>query len=127
MIDSSGTPQETNKVSEVEHEPESLFVLDSGKSGMDLDSRTSLVDSLLREDSEGRSHLYGVEWGGGHLMNSNTPKKPMAGPGDLVLSYTAEEHGVEAERAADVLAHYCGCSQKRGPYTYADEEEEIKV
>lgn len=140
MIGSPSDQQEITEVSEVEHEPEALFGLVNGKTGMDLDAKTSLVDSLLREDSEGRSHLYGVEWGHGDIMNRDTPKRPTVGPDDLVRSYTAKEHGMEAERfqkAADVLARHYGsgtrknndiiCSQKRGNYTYPDEEEEIKV
>ncbi|XP_007251327.3 cdc42 effector protein 1 [Astyanax mexicanus] len=140
MIDSPTDQQEVTEVSEVEHEPKALFGLSNGKAGIDLDAKTSLVDSLLREDSEGRSRLYGVEWGRGDVMNRETPKRPTGVPGDLVQSYTAGEHGMEAERfqkAADVLARHYGsgtrknidisCSQKRGNYTYLDEEEEIKV
>ncbi|XP_036416359.1 cdc42 effector protein 1 [Colossoma macropomum] len=140
MINSPNAHQEINNISEVEHEPEAPFGLANGNAGMGLHPRTSLVDSLLREDSEGLSCLYDVEWGYKDVMNSETPKRPIVGPGDQVRSYTTEEHGMEAERfqmAANVLARHYGsgtekntnmnCCQKRRPYTYPDEEEEIKV
>ncbi|KAL7868982.1 hypothetical protein AOLI_G00129700 [Acnodon oligacanthus] len=140
MINGPNAHQETNKVSEVEHEPDAPFGLVNGKAGMGLHPRTSLVDSLLREDSEGLSCLYGVESGCKDVMNSETPKRPIVGPGVWVRSYTAEEHGMEAERfqtAVNVLACHYGSGtekntktsfcQKGRPYTYPDEEEEIKV
>lgn len=126
---------EANNLSEVEHTPEPWA---NGDTEMTSDTRTSLVDSLLREDSEGRSRLYGVEWGCGDVMNGKSVKPVMVG--DLVRSYTAKEHGMEAKRfqeAADVLARHYGSginrktdmsiTQRRQPYTYPDEEEEIKV
>lgn len=126
---------EGNQNSEVEHKHEPWT---NGDTEMTSDTRTSLVDSLLREDSEGRSRLYGVEWGCGDVMNGKSPKPGMVG--DLVRSYTANEHGMEAKRfqeAADVLARHYGSgtnrktdmsiTQRRQHYAYPDEEEEIKV
>lgn len=126
---------EANHFSEVEHNPEPWA---NGDTEMNSDTRTSLVDSLLREDSEGRSCLYGDEWGCGDVMNGKFRKPFMVG--DLVRSHTAKEHGMEAKRfqeAADVLARHYGSgsnrktdmiiTQRRQPYTYPDEEEEIKV
>ncbi|KAF7705276.1 cdc42 effector protein 1 [Silurus meridionalis] len=121
---------ETNCNHEVECKPEPWANNDTA-----MTAKTSLVDSLLREDSAGRSHLYGVEWGSGDVMNGKSLKPVMVG--DLVRSYTAEEHGMEAKRfqeAADVLARHYGSgtnrktdTQRRQPYTCPDEEEEIKV
>lgn len=135
MIDRPSDYVDVNHISKVEHKPEPWA---NGETNMTLDTRTSLVDSLLREDSEGRSHLYGADWGCGDVMNGKSQKTVMVG--DLVCSYTAKEHGMEAKRfqeAADVLARHYGSgtnkktdisiTQRRQPYIYPDEEEEIKV
>ncbi|KAI4904309.1 hypothetical protein NFI96_015183 [Prochilodus magdalenae] len=100
-----------NKVSEVEHELEPPFGWTNSQVEMCQDTKTSLVDSLLREDSEGRSCLYGVEWGLGDVINNKTPKRPIIGPGDSVQSYTTEEQVIEDERfqmTVDVLTHHYG-------------------
>ncbi|KAK2866339.1 hypothetical protein Q7C36_002395 [Tachysurus vachellii] len=135
MIDRPTVHVEANHFSVVEHNPEPWA---NGDTKMNSETRTSLVDSLLREDSEGRSCLYGDEWGCGDVMNGKSRKPFMVG--DLVRSHTAKEHGMEAKRfqeAADVLARHYGSgsnrrtdmiiTQRRQPYTYPDEEEEIKV
>lgn len=135
MIDKTSVHVETSHISEVEHKTEHWA---NGKVEITSDTRTSLVDSLLREDLEGRSRLYGVEWGCGDVMNGKSLKPVIAG--DLVRSYTAKEHGMEAIRfqeAANVLARHYGSgpnrktdmsiTQRRQPYAYPDEEEEIKV
>lgn len=101
---------------------------------VDSDATTSLVDSLLREDGDGRTRLYGGEWKHSDFDNGESPKKSKVG--DAMFSYAVEDHGMEPERfqrAADVLArHYGGGprnanSSHRRPYNYPDEEEEIKV
>lgn len=135
MIDGPIVHVEASHISEMEHKPEPWA---NGETEMTSHTRPSLVDSLLREDSEGRSHLYGVEWGCGDVMNGKSLKPVMVG--DLVRSYTAKEHGMEAKRfqeAADVLARHYGSgtnrktdtsiTQRRQHYAYLDEEEEIKV
>ncbi|KAM9462014.1 cdc42 effector protein 1 isoform 1-T2 [Clarias gariepinus] len=135
MIDKPSDHWEANHISESEHKSEPW---PNGDTKMISDTRTSLVDSLLREDSEGRSRLYGVEWGCGDVMNGKSLKCVTVG--DLMRSYTAKEHGMEAKRfqeAADVLARHYGSgtnrkadmsiTQRRQPYSYHDEEEEIKV
>ncbi|KAL7857211.1 hypothetical protein SRHO_G00161100 [Serrasalmus rhombeus] len=135
VINSPNVHQETNKVSEVEHEPDAPFELVNGKAGMGLHPRTSLVDSLLREDSEGLSCLCGVESGCKDVMNSETPKRPIVG---RVRCYTREEHGMEAERfqmAGNVLArHYGSGTEKNTKMSFCQkrpntdpDEEEIKV
>ncbi len=107
-------------------------------SEVDSDATTSLVDSLLREDDDGRTRLYGGEWKTSDFVNGESPKKSMQG--DRMHSFSTEDHGMESEsfqRAADVLArHYrsgglrntnTNNSHRRVPYSYPDEEEEIKV
>ncbi|XP_062859214.1 cdc42 effector protein 1 [Trichomycterus rosablanca] len=134
MIDSPTAHTETTYVSEVECKSEPWT---NGDAEINSDTRTSLVDSLLREDSEGRTHLYGVEWGCRDVMNGKSQKTVL---GDLVPSYNAVEHGMEARRfreASDVLARHYGSGtqrnmdisigQRRRHYNYPDEEEEIKV
>ncbi|XP_056627489.1 cdc42 effector protein 1 [Triplophysa dalaica] len=110
--------------------------LGSTDDDVDSDATTSLVDSLLREDSDGRTRLYGGEWKHLDFVNGESPKKSKVG--DVMFSDAVEDHGMEPEhfqRAADVLArHYGGGlrnadanSSHRRPYNYPDEEEEIKV
>lgn len=107
-------------------------------SEVDSDATTSLVDSLLREDDDGRTRLYGGEWKHSDFANGESPKKSMLG--DRMRSFSIEDDGMEPEsfqRAADVLARHYGSgglrntntnnSHRRGPYSYPDEEEEIKV
>lgn len=135
MIDRPGVHVEANHISEVKHKPESWAKDDTE---MTTNTKPSLVDSMLREDSEGRSRLYGAEWGCTDGMNGKFLKPGMVG--DFVHSYNAGEHSMETKRfqeAADVLArHYCSgtnrktdinFTQRRQPYPYPDEEEEIKV
>ncbi|KAK1793904.1 hypothetical protein P4O66_010830 [Electrophorus voltai] len=137
MIDSPNAHQEAES-SEVLCKSEHSFGLANGSAVLESDVRTSLVDSLLREDSEGRSRLYGAEWAYGDMVNGETPKRAMAS--DLMWHSSVEERGMEAERfqkAADVLARHYGnssathrntsSSQRRSPYAYPEDEEEIKV
>lgn len=111
--------------------------LGSTDDDVDSDATASLVDSLLREDGDGRTRLYGGEWKHSDFVNGESPKKSKVGDG--MFSYAVEiDHGMEPERfqrAADVLArHYGGGLRNtdangshRRPYNYPDEEEEIKV
>ncbi|XP_051959060.1 cdc42 effector protein 1-like [Xyrauchen texanus] len=111
---------------------------DDLNSEVDSDATTSLVDSLLREDNDGRTRLYGGDWKHLDFVNGELPKKSMVT--DLMCSRGVEDHGMEPEsfkRATDVLAHHyeseglrntnTNNSHRGGPYTYPDEEEEIKV
>ncbi|TRZ02261.1 hypothetical protein DNTS_034034 [Danionella cerebrum] len=104
----------------------------------DSDATTSLVDSLLREDDDGRTRLYGGEWKHSDFVNGDSPKKSQMGDG--LRSFATEDCGMEPEsfqRAADVLARHYGSrgltntnannSHRRGTYSYPDEDEEIKV
>ncbi|XP_076856470.1 cdc42 effector protein 1 [Brachyhypopomus gauderio] len=138
MIDSPNAHQEANRSSEVPRKPEPSFGLANGSTMPDTDTRTSLVDSLLREDSEGRSRLYGAEWAYGNMVNGETQKRGVAS--DLMWPSHVEECGMEAERfqkATDVLARHYGNgstthrstsgSQRRSPCAYPEDEEEIKV
>lgn len=134
MIDSRQEHIETTYVSKVECKSEPWV---NGDAERNSDTRTSLVDSLLREDSEGRSHLYGVDWACRDVMNGTSQKTVKVG--DL-RSYNAVERGIEAGRfreATDVLARHYGSgtqkttdnniSQRRRHYNYHDDDEEIKV
>ncbi|XP_016346451.1 cdc42 effector protein 1-like isoform X2 [Sinocyclocheilus anshuiensis] len=96
-------------------------------SEVDSDATTSLVDSLLREDDDGRTRLYGGEWKHSDFVNGESPKKSMLG----------DRMPESFQRAADALARHYGSgglrntntsnSHRRGPYSYPDEEEVIKV
>lgn len=104
----------------------------------DSDATTSLVDSLLREDDDGRTRLYGGEWKNSDFVNGESPIKSTNV--DQFRSFPIEDRGMEPEsfqRAADVLARHYGSgglrntntnnSHRRAPYSYPDEDEEIKV
>lgn len=133
MIDS---PMRENSSPIIEKSHEAGAAFGSTDDEVDSDATTSLVDSLLREDGDGRTRLYGGEWKHSDFENGESPKKSTGG--DVMFSYAVEDHGMEPERfqrAADVLArHYGGGLRNTGtnnsyrrPYNYPDEEEEIKV
>ncbi|XP_051968605.1 cdc42 effector protein 1-like [Xyrauchen texanus] len=138
LIDSPMS-EKGDPVSEKTHEASPSFGLtDDLNSEVDSYATMSLVDSLLREDNEGRTRLYGGEWKHSDFVNGESPKKSKVR--DLMCSYDVEDHGMEPEsfkRAADVLARHYGSEGLRNTntnnsfrgvtYTYLDEEDEIKV
>ncbi|XP_030631469.1 cdc42 effector protein 1 [Chanos chanos] len=132
LIDSPTDDQEDKRLFGTEHEPESTFGLPGHTTEMDSGT-TSLVDSLLREDYNGRKGLYGAGWRNAEVACDESPKRTAT---DVPKrSVIAEEQRLEEgkfQRAADVLARHYGskrpdAASSKAHCVYPDEEEEIKV